>query len=83
MPRTSVGSKRISKFTVAAAGSGLKYQWQYSKNKGKTWTNLSGKTSATLSVTVSKTNNGYLYRCIVKNTKGSVTSTAAKLTMQK
>jgi hypothetical protein len=32
---------------------------------------------------VSKSNNGYLYRCVVKNTKGSVNSSAAKLTLKK
>ena len=43
---------------------------------------MSGKTAATLSVKGSKTNNGYLYRCVVKNTKGSVTSKNAKLTVK-
>ena len=37
---------------------------------------------AQLSVKGSKTNNGYLYRCVVKNTKGSVTSKNAKLTVK-
>ena len=77
-----VASGKTATFKVVAAGSGLQYQWQYSKNKGKTWTNLSGKTSATLSFKVAKTNNNYLYRCIVKNTKGSVTSASAKLTVK-
>ena len=76
-------SGKTATFKVVAAGVGLKYQWQYSKNAGKTWTNLSGKTSATFSVKVSKSNNGYLYRCVVKNTKGSVNSSAAKLTLKK
>ena len=78
----SVKSGKTAKFTVVAAGTGLKYQWYYSKNAGKTWTKMSGKTAATLSVKGSKTNNGYLYRCVVKNTKGSVTSKNAKLTVK-
>ncbi len=78
----SVKSGKTAKFSVVAAGTGLKYQWYYSKNAGKSWTKMSGKTAATLSVKGSKTNNGYLYRCVVKNTKGSVTSKNAKLTVK-
>ena len=78
----SVKSGKTAKFTVVAAGSGLKYQWYYSKNSGNTWTKMSGKTAATLSVKASKSNKGYLYRCIIKNTKGSVTSKSAKLTVK-
>ena len=78
----SVKSGKTAKFTIVAAGASLKYQWYYSKNAGKTWTKMSGKTAATLSVKGSKTNNGYLYRCIVKNSKGSVTSKNAKLTVK-
>ena len=78
----TVKSGKTAKFTVVAAGTELKYQWYYSKNAGKTWTKMSGKTAATLSVKGSKTNNGYLYRCVVKNTKGSVTSKNAKLTVK-
>ena len=78
----SVKSGKTAKFTVVAAGASLKYQWQYSKNSGKTWTKMSGKTKATLSVKASKSNKGYMYRCVVKNTKGSVTSKGAKLTVK-
>ncbi len=78
----TVKSGKTVKFTVAAAGVGLKYQWQYSKNGGKTWTKLSGKTSATLSLKAAKKNNGWLYRCVVKNDIGSVNSKAVKLTVK-
>ena len=78
----SVKPGKTAKFSVVAAGTGLKYQWYYSKNAGKSWTKMSGRTAATLSVKGSKTNNGYLYRCVVKNTKGSVTSKNAKLTVK-
>ncbi|MEO7484269.1 MAG: T9SS type A sorting domain-containing protein [Ferruginibacter sp.] len=49
-------------FSVAAAGSGLAYQWQVSTNNGGTWTNLPGETNATLnipSVNLSMNNNQY------------------------
>ncbi len=78
----TVKSGKTVKFTVAAAGVGLKYQWQYSKNGGKTWTKLSGKTSATLSLKAAKKNNGWLYRCVVKNDIGSVNSKGVKLTVK-
>ena len=67
---------------VVAGGSGLKYQWQYSKDGGATWTNWSGKTSYKLEITGSRTNNGCRYRCVVKNSYGSVTSASAKLTVK-
>ena len=78
----TVKSGKTVMFTVVAAGVGLKYQWQYSKNGGKTWTKLSGKTSATLSFKAAKKNNGWLYRCVVKNDIGSVNSKGVKLTVK-
>ena len=68
-------------FSVKASGTNLSYQWQYSKNNGSSWTNWSGKTSSSVTVTGSSTNNGCLYRCVVSNSSGSVTSNYAKLTV--
>ena len=68
-------------FKVVASGSGLSYQWQFSKDNGASWTAWSGKTSASLAVTASATNNGCLYRCVIKNSAGSVTSSSARLTV--
>jgi hypothetical protein len=67
-------------FKVVAAGVGMTYQWQYSKN-GTTWTNKAGATSASYTVTAKESYNGMLYRCIVTNAGGSVTSGTAKLTV--
>ncbi len=67
-------------FKVVASGAKA-YQWEYSKDNGASWTTFTGKTSASLSVTASKTNNGCLYRCIVKNGTTSVTSSKARLTV--
>lgn len=76
-------------FTVAAAGSGLTYQWQVSTDGGTNYTNLSatavygGVNSATLTLTaVPYTYNTYRYRCVVSSgvcTPG--VSTAATLTV--
>ena len=74
----SVGEK--AEFTVTATGSGLTYQWQYSKDGGATWLNTSNKTSKyTLSV-AGKYLNGYMYRCVVTDeNNNSVTSEAGKV----
>ena len=73
----------VAKFTVAATGVGLSYQWQY--NSGDGWKNsgASGAATATLSISAKATYNGWQYRCIVTDENGNkVTSSAAKLTVK-
>lgn len=67
-------------FTVEAIG-GSQYQWQYSADDGETWSNSSdtGNNTSSVSVTVQATFDGYLYRCVVSNFFGSITSNSAKL----
>jgi len=69
-------------FTVAASGiPAPTYQWQINAN-GTTFTNISGATSATYTVSaVATSQNGYKYRCIVTNAAGTATSNAATLTV--
>ena len=66
----------------AASGSGLSYQWQYQKPGTSTWVDSRGvndnKAIFTPDVTLSM--NGYLYRCQVSNSAGTVCSSAAKRT---
>ena len=70
-----------AKFTVAASGSGLTYQWQYSDDGGKTWLASSIKT-ATYSAKFTADKNNRMVRCIVTDASGnSVTSNAAKMTL--
>ena len=71
------------KFTVAASGSGLSYQWQFKAPGTTTWNDsgMTGAKTATLSVEATTARNGQQYRCIVKNSAGSTTSNAAKLTV--
>ena len=71
-------------FKVAASGGSLKYQWQYRTSSSGTWTNsgYSSATKATLSFTAAAKNNGYQYRCVVKNLAGSVTSNTVTLTVK-
>ena len=81
----STASGNVAKFTVAASGSNLKYQWQWSSDGGSTWTNCSSSTTgynkATLQVNAVAGRNGYKYRCKVSNSAGTVTSSAATLTV--
>ncbi len=75
-----------AKFTVAASGTSLKYQWQWSSDGGKTWKNstsaTTGYNSATLQVKAEEARDGYKYRCVVSNTYTSATSNAATLTIK-
>ena len=79
----SVAAGKTVTFTVAAEGTGLSYQWQWSKD-GTTWTDCksAGYNTARFSFKATASLNGRQYRCIVKNSYGSVTSKAAKLTVK-
>ncbi|WP_298156192.1 hypothetical protein [Flavobacterium sp.] len=73
-------------FNVAAAGSGISYQWQL--NSGSGYTNLSNGgvysnvTTNTLVLTaVTGAMSGYLFRCVVTNADGSINTNAATLTV--
>ena len=70
-------------FTVTASGTApYTYQWQV--NSGAGFTNVSGATSATLTLTNPTVSlSGSEYRCVVTNSCGSVTSNAATLHVQK
>ncbi len=71
-------------FTVAATGTFITYQWQMSTNGGTTWTNITGATAASYSVTAATTAmNGNQYRVVISGTcaPASVTSSAATLTV--
>ena len=61
-------------FKVVAAGSGLSYDWQYSTDCGRTWNGCqtSGHDSATFGFKPSASLNGRMYRCIIKNSFGTV-----------
>ncbi|MBO4677777.1 MAG: leucine-rich repeat protein, partial [Oscillospiraceae bacterium] len=68
-------------FKVVASGEGLTYQWQYKTSGSSTWKDKSGATKASYTVTAKESYNGIQYRCKVSNAGGSVTSTAATLTV--
>ena len=69
-------------FSVTAAGTALTYQWQHSRDGGATYTDEAGATAATLTLNaVAQLHNGHFLRVVVSNSLGSVTSTAALLTV--
>jgi len=76
-------------FTVAAGGtSPFTYQWQRSTNAGSTWSSLSNDSTyagvATAGLSVGGTTTGMSgdqFRCVVSNSAGSATSSAATLTV--
>ena len=81
-PQT-VKEDETAAFTVTASGSDLTYQWQQSTDSGSTWTNIDGATSKTYTISNAAPDwDGRQYRCVVTNSVGSVTSSAATLTVQ-
>lgn len=65
-------------FSIGATGVGLTFRWQYSDN-GSTWYD-SVSTASMISVTISSTNLGRLYRCVVTDSFGdTITSNAAEI----
>ena len=82
----TVAAGKNAKFTVTASGPGLTYQWQVSKDSGKTWKNVStaypSALTRALSFKTAAKMNGYQYRCVVTNKAGKATSKAVKLTVK-
>jgi sugar lactone lactonase YvrE len=85
----TVGTGHNISFSIAANSSLMtSYQWSVSTDGGATWTplqdnaNYAGTTSSTLTVkNATSTMSGYLYRCAVGNSAGSVNSSALTLSV--
>ena len=74
---------KTAKFTVAATGEALTYQWYYRKTSSDAWTAVSassGKTAA-YSLTTAERHNGYQYRCKVTNLAGNTYTKTVTLTV--
>ncbi len=70
--------------TSAGSGTGVIYQWQVSSNGGTSWTNISGATAATYTVTSAPSaSNGNLYHVLMSNSTCTTptVSNAAALTV--
>jgi hypothetical protein len=70
-------------FSVTASGSPTPtYQWQISDDNGATFADITGATSSSYTTgTASVSNSGQLFRVVVTNSAGSITSNAAMLTV--
>ena len=78
----TVALNGTASFSVTVKGTELSYQWQYSADGGKTWKTPSfTSTTPTITMTATSARNGLLFRCTVKNSYGTATSSAAKLTV--
>lgn len=78
----NVVTGKTAKFTVAATGSGLSYQWQYRSSASGNWKNSGAASAKTANFSISGTvaRDGYQYRCVVTDAGGNtVTSNAATL----
>lgn len=86
-PTNAVAGDTTASFSVSSLstnGQPLAYQWQRSTDGGGSWTNLSGATSSTLSLTsLTSASNGYQYRVVITAQGASpVTSRPATLFMK-
>ena len=73
-PKDYVGDVgETAKFTVAASGEGLAYQWQYCSATGSNWANSSqsGSKTNTLSVPITVARDGQRYRCVITDSAGN------------
>lgn len=78
--QTVCAGSNASYSVTSAAATG--FQWQVSTDGGITWTNISGATSSTLTLTaVTAGMNGNQYRCVASTVCGSTNSFAALLTV--
>lgn len=77
-----VAEGKTAKFTLKAAGDGLKYTWYYAENGASEWVESSANTN-TISVKAAAKWNGYRFMCVVKDKYGNtVKSKVVTLTVQ-
>ena len=78
----SICSGNNATFTAASGTTGVTYQWQVSIDGGTTYTNITGATNPSYTVTGTTTaQNNYKYRVLISTQCASVTSNAATLSV--
>ncbi len=75
------GNEGTANFTVAASGDPATVQWEVSRDGGKTFRDIPGATSATLSFLPTVYEDGNEYRAVFTNDCGTTTTSAATLTL--
>jgi hypothetical protein len=77
---TAICSNGSATFTIATTGTPPTYQWQISTNSGTSWSDISGETNTTLTVSgLTSANSLQQYRCVLS--PGPINSDAAILTV--
>ena len=77
----SVAAGNTATFKVTASGA-TGYQWYYRKSSSGAWNIVQNNgTSAAYKLTTTASHNGYQFRCLVKNSVGSVYSNTVTLTV--
>ncbi len=80
--QTVTAGQSVSFTAAANANPAPTVQWQLSTNGGSTWSNISGATSTTYTISsTTASQNGSEYKAIFTNSVGSATSAAATLTV--
>jgi len=75
-----VSAGQMATFTAAATGSPT-YQWQFNNNDISNNGNISGATTAMLTISSATSADAGSYTCVATNSGGSTTSSAAMLTV--
>ena len=78
----TVSAPAAATFSVTATGTALAYQWQRSLDGGVSWLALSGAADPSYGTgDTDPTMDGQQFRVVISNAAGSVTSSAARLTV--
>ncbi len=87
-PESITASAGEQKDLSVVAENATSYQWQRSSDNGQNWSNIgstnSNYTNAktdTMTVKVNKTTAGFVYKCVVKNSAGSVSTEIVSVTL--
>ena len=86
-PSDISGTNGEQKTMSVVANNATSYQWQRSSD-GESWANIgstnvnySNAKTSTLTIKISKTTAGFVYRCVATNSDGSVNSDSASVTL--
>ena len=78
--KTAVG--KTCTFTISADGTNLKYFWQVNKNDGKSWADIPGANESSYTLkNAGADQNGWQFRCVVRNDAGNAESAVATLSV--
>ena len=87
-PQDITAQSGESKTMKVVATNATSYQWQRSSDEGETWASIGASNSNyknaktnILTIKVSRTTATFLYRCVVKNSAGSVNSNSARINL--